>query len=388
MTGAAQARNVVILPLADVDHGNINRMSRAMAEGFAVAGLETTFMDYRDGAPPPAQGLGEQVESGRVLAVMAMNAVGFPTTGHDILVQHGTRLFVYGMDHPCHLFPLLEILPAGTMVSFPTASNVDCVHRWGLGHLRFLHVAHAAQPADPLPWTERDIPMLLVGNLSRAAADFAEVWQTRGEETPVLEAMAEIHAAGGLHTLEAVCRRALTETGNAEGPLAEPRAFAKILRYFDPYARALARESILKALAGLPVTVVGDWSGMKGAPPPAVTFTGPLEAETVRDMARRSKCVIDTMPPHIRSHERVFDAMANAATAATLGATDYPELDAGGAIVAAPDPAALADALRSLAADDGAMRQRAEAGHAALKDGHTWTNRAWVIKNALLALAG
>ena len=54
----------------------------------------------------------------------------------------------------------------------------------------------------------------------------------------------------GAPTLEGLCQRALAATKNSDGPLSEPRAIAKMLRYFDPYARALMREVCCRDLPG------------------------------------------------------------------------------------------------------------------------------------------
>ena len=181
------------------------------------------------------------------------------------------------------------------MLSFPSASNVGCCRRWGLDLFDFVHVAHGAEPRPPTAWADRGIPFLLVGNLSQSAAQLRAAWATRGPEIPVLEAMADMLYDRGAPTLEGLCQRALATTKNSDGPLSEPRAIAKMLRYFDPYARALMREGMLQGLAGLPLTVVGDWSGLGADVPDTVHFTGPLDATAVQDLAEHAQCIVDTL---------------------------------------------------------------------------------------------
>ena len=72
------ARNLVVLPLADVDHGNINRMCQALAQGLRQCGLEPAIIDYREPGEAPVRRLERLISSGRVHSIIAMNAVGFP----------------------------------------------------------------------------------------------------------------------------------------------------------------------------------------------------------------------------------------------------------------------------------------------------------------------
>ena len=58
-------RNLVVLPLAEVDHGNINRICRALAEGFRQCGLEPAIIDYREPGEVPIRRLERLVSSGR-----------------------------------------------------------------------------------------------------------------------------------------------------------------------------------------------------------------------------------------------------------------------------------------------------------------------------------
>ena len=163
-------RNLVVLPLADVEHGNINRICQVLAQGLRQCGLEPAIIDCREPGEAPVRNLERLVSSGRVLAIMALNAVGFPLAAHDVIARQEVQLFVYGMDHPCHLYPLMEAAPAGTTLSFPSASNVACCRAWGLDPFDFLHVAHGAEMHPPAAWAERSIPLLLVGNLRQSAA--------------------------------------------------------------------------------------------------------------------------------------------------------------------------------------------------------------------------
>ena len=376
-------RNLVALPLAEVDHGNINRICRALAEGFRQCGLEPAIIDYREPGEAPIRRLEHLVSSGRVLAIMALNAVGFPLTVHDLIARQEVQLFVYGMDHPCHLYPLMEAAPAGTMLSFPSVSNVDCCRGWGLDLFDFVHVAHGAEPRPPTAWADRGIPLLLVGNLSQSAAQLRAVWATRGPEIPVLEAMADMLYDRGAPTLEGLCQRALAATKNSDGPLSEPRAIAKMLRYFDPYARALMREGMLQGLAGLPLTVVGDWSGLGADVPDTVHFTGPLDAAAVQDLAEHAQCIVDTTPTYYSSHERLFEGLAGGSLVAMIGQTDFDDLNACGALIQANRLDHLADQMARLLDGGEDLAQRADAGRAAVLHDHTWTSRARCIKDAL-----
>ena len=377
------ARNLVVLPLADVDHGNINRMCQALAQGLLQCGLEPAIIDYREPGEAPFRHLERLVSSGRVLSIMAMNAVGFPLVAHDMIARQRIRLFVFGTDHPCHLYPLMEVAPAGTTLSFPSASNLNCCHGWGLDLFDFLHIAHGAEPRKPIAWADRSLPFLLVGNLRKSSAQLRSSWTTRGPEIPVLEAMADMIETDGTLALENLCHHALAATGNSDGPLSAPRAIAKIMRYFDPYARALMRESILQGLAELPLTVVGDWRGLEASIPDTVRFAGPLDSKTVQDMAEHAKCIVDTTPAYYRSHERLFEGLAGGSLVAMIGKMDFNDLNTSGALIQASRPDHLADRIAQIWNYDEDLAQRADAGRAAVIHDHTWTSRARCIKDAL-----
>ena len=377
------ARNLVVLPLADVDHGNINRMCQALAQGLRQCGLEPVIIDYREPGEAPVRRLEHLVSSGRVLSIVALNAVGFPLTAHNLIAHQGVRLFVFGTDHPCHLYPLMEAAPAGTTLSFPSASNLACCRGWGLDSFDFLHVAHGAEPRTPTAWADRGIPVLLVGNLRQSSAQLRAAWTTRGTEIPVLEAMADMLDDGGAPTLESLCQRALAVTGNSDGPLAAPRAIAKMMRYFDPYARAQVREDMLHGLAGLPLTVVGDWGGLGTGVPDTIRFTGPLGSKAVQHMAEHAQCVVDTTPGYYSSHERLFEGLAGGSLVAMIGQTDFDDLNSSGALVQANRPEHLADRIAQLLDNGKDLGQRANAGRAVVLRDHTWTSRARCIKDTL-----
>ena len=377
------ARNLVVLPLADVDHGNINRMCRALARGLRQCDLEPAIIDYREPGETSVRRLENLLLSGRVLSIMALNAVGFPLTAHELIARQGIRLFIFGTDHPCHLYPLMETAPAGTILSFPSARNVNCCRGWGLESFNFLHIAHGAEPRAPAAWADRDIPLLLVGNLRQSSTQLRAAWTTRGTEIPVLETMANMLNDGGALTLESLCQHALAATDNLESPLAAPRAIAKMMRYFDPYARALVRESMLQGLAGLPLTVVGDWSGLKTGIPDTVHFTGPLDSMVTQDMAAHAQCVVDTTPAYYSSHERLFEGLSGGSLVAMIGQTDFDDLNNSGALIQADRPEHLADRVAQLLDNGKNLSQRANAGRAIVLKDHTWTSRARCIKDAL-----
>ncbi|MDD9877457.1 MAG: glycosyltransferase [Magnetovibrio sp.] len=372
---------MILLPLGDVEHGNINRLSAGLGDGFAR--LKPEFIDYRADAEPPWRHLDGLIGSGRVRAIVAMNGVGFPAGSDDFLAAHDIRLFVFGTDHPCHLYPLMEAAPPGAVLSFPTASNLAFAARRMRADLGYMHVPHAAQPRPVRPCTERDIDVLMVGNLRQSAAAQLAVWETRGAETPILQAMREIYLGAGAGSLEAIGERALDNAGGRGSPLDENRAFAKILRYFDPYARSLLRETVLHAVRDLPVHVVGDWSGLTAAPAGACHLAGPADAAEVHDLIGRAKIVVNAVPAYYRSHERVFEAMAAGAVTVGFGPTDFDALNESGAVVTLADPSDTGEAIAGLLADDATLAARGEAARAQHAANHGWTDRARIIEDAL-----
>lgn len=382
-TIASSQRPSVLLPLGDVEHGNVNRLAVGIAGGLSALGVDTALVDYRAGPEAALAVLRQHLGGGTVRTMMAVNAVGFPTDGHEEIAAHGARLMVFGTDHPCHLHRLTMLAPAGTWLSFPSASNMDYAARYLRPDLNYLHVAHAAPVREPRPWSARDIPVLLVGNLRQGADESREIWTTRGSETPVLEAMHAHYHATSEPTLEGIGEAALTQTGAAGSALAQPAAFAKILRYFDPVVRAELRETILRAIAPLEATIAGDWRGLVHDPGGRCRFIGPQDADAVDDLVGRAKIVINAVPGYYRSHERVFDAMAAGAVTINVGVTDFPDLSAETGVIRVPDITQIRPVIDALLADDKALRHAGEAARDLHRAHHTWTHRAATIKDIL-----
>ena len=140
---------------------------------------------------------------------------------------------------------------------------------------------------------------------------------------------------------------------------------------------------MLQGLAGLPLTVVGDWSGLGADVPDTVRFTGPLDSNAVQDLAEHAQCIVDTMPAYFSSHERLFEGLAGGSLVAMIGQTDFDDLNACGALIQANRLDHLADQMARLLDDGEDLAQRADAGRAAVLHNHTWTSRARCIKDAL-----
>lgn len=350
--------------------------------GLGDAKLRPHLIDYRESGHAPWQELETLVLENRVRALVAMNGVGFPYGGHELLAQRGVTIFVLGMDHPCHLFPLMEAAPPGTCISFPTASNLDFAHRYMRDDLRYLHIPHGAAARLPRAWDERDIDVLMIGNLRRDSRACAANWASRGPEAPVLEIMREMYLTEGAETLEGLGERALAATGNDTVPLAQPAGFARLLRDFDPYARSLLREIILTELTGLPVLVVGEWPDATTNRHDSHVFTGPQDAGTVADMVGRAKIIINVVPAYYRSHERIFDAMAAGAVSISMAPTDFADLDSMHGVLSVDDPSDMGQLIAALLADDGDLGERGRAA-AALAAKHRWTDRFQIAEDAI-----
>jgi hypothetical protein len=98
-------------------------------------------------------------------------------------------------------------------------------------------------------------------------------------------------------------------------------------------------------------------------------------ADTIAAM-RRSRIVLNPLPPYYQSHERPLQAMANGAVAAEGPNAAMDAAFPGGYLSLPAAPHAAAAALEAALADEARLKAIAEAGHAACLAGHLWEHRA------------
>ncbi len=130
---------------------------------------------------------------------------------------------------------------------------------------------------------------------------------------------------------------------------------------------------MVAALAHLPLVMCGEGWERVAIPGSAIRYLGPLPTAATIDLMRRSKLVLNPLPPYYESHERPLQAMANGAVAA-IGPSEYlaDAFPRRGYLALSRDSTAAAAELEQALADDDRLRALAAAGHADCMAAHLW----------------
>jgi hypothetical protein len=189
-----------------------------------------------------------------------------------------------------------------------------------------------------------------------------------------LNAVLEVHLRAPLQPLTAAIGEVLGRRLDVKNPYAIHPYFVTL----EIYLRRRARWRLLEALKGLPVTVVGGgWDAFAARHPGhGFEFAGPRPAIEVQNMMTRAKIVLNACTGFHGTHERVFDAAAAGAVAATTPTRWFRAHAPRDAVILLEDEGAAAETLCRLLAHDGDMERVAASGQAWQARDHTWRHRA------------
>ncbi|MBI3444907.1 MAG: glycosyltransferase [Magnetospirillum sp.] len=360
--------------------GNVDRIGKSMMAAFAANGWSAELVDISQGNPAEAFArLVRLAETEGIDYFLSVEAMGLLTGAEALLEKSGARQLYWALDHPYSGVDRLLGLPRESVATFPTRSNLDCCSTYLRQDLVLACAAHAAEPTAVRAWSDRDIQILVVGNVDGPHPDAIRAgWRQMPAPWPmVLEHMAETWASAPRTPLEDLARGALVAAG-ASG--ADGHAFFRVQGQFDNWARLFVRHATIATLSALPLTLVGRGWETVGAP--THNRLGPRPAEEVAELMARSKLVLNILPDYYRSHERVFEAMA-AGCAVVSSGTGYLA-NAMGTETYSGDQTAISymgplagrgERLSGLWNDAPAIAALAEAGLAEFLAHHTWDHR-------------
>jgi hypothetical protein len=179
---------------------------------------------------------------------------------------------------------------------------------------------------------------------------------------------------------------AIAEVLGRQLDVGNPYAVHPYFATLDVYLRGRARWRLLETLKGLPVTVVGEgWEAFAARHPGhGFDFVGPRPANEVQDLMTRTKIVLNACTGFHGTHERVFDAQAAGAAAATTPTRWFRVHAPQNAMILLNGEGAT-EALGRLLACDPDLERIAASGREWQTRHHTWTHRArdilaWVDK--------
>lgn len=226
-------------------------------------------------------------------------------------------MLIYFVDHPAYHYQTIRAPLPHLAVTFVTASEVNFCQRHVRNDIAVEHLLHAAEPAHEAlpPWEARDIPLLLSASLHGDPDVLRAGWRTHGADVErQLQAIVDAQDEAPERPLGETVTRVL---GRDDLPI---EVLASFFAATDFYIRTCVRRDLVMALSDLPLMVCGKgWERVAetlAARGKKVSFLPSQPAPTTMAFMRRSKIVINPMPPFYRSHERPLQAMAAGAVAA------------------------------------------------------------------------
>lgn len=361
-----------ILFAGDALHGNVARMLGGLERGFAGLGVDTFILDVR--RPDFAEVLGRVVADGGVDFFVSMTGLGLDLSAKNNLFDRIGRPLVSIYLDPLVGYADQVCIPIRRRI-VTTVSDCDLDYwRAAAPGIAIRHLPHAAEPAPSRPWAERDISLLFSATGCENPERMRENWSRHGESVSKgLNSILEVYLRAPLQPLTDAIAEVLGGRVDVKNPYAIHPYFVTL----DIYLRARARWRFLAALRGLPVTVVGKgWEAFAAHHADCgFRFEDPRPATEVQNLMARTKIVLNTCTGFHGTHERVFDAQAAGAVAATTP-TRWFRAHASENTIILPDGDEAAEELDRLLARDPDAEKIAAGGWAWQARHHTWMHRA------------
>lgn len=367
----------VLLHKGRSEYLSLNTMVDGLAAGFGRQGFSPAVLDV--GAPDYGERVGPLLREGGIALIASLNGIGLPREAGTFQDAIGAPTFVAYLDHPYYHLDRLAVPLPRLHLGFPSPAHVAFCREDFRPPLSVCHLPHAAEPRSGRPWRERDIPLLYSGApLAGDPEALRAAWRNHGARAErALNDILDAHRAEPRRPLERVAGAVLGR---------RPDQYAAILPFFlaaDEYLRSRIKVAALETLAaaGIRTTVCGPgWEAFAGRH----DLRGSLPAPATFALMDRAKLVLNLLPPYYESHERVFQAMAAGAVAATTPAGLWENLFPPDAFLELPyEPKALAFALAAALADDGGLEAMAARGRTIFAAGHAWDHRAVAILDFL-----
>lgn len=365
----------VILPTGDSYVSSVAAQVAGFAAAFRALGLQVLTPDSR--SPDYGRQVATAAAGGDVAFVLCHSGIGFDQTpgAANLYRRLGVPVVAVYVDPALLYWDQIALDGTDHLVTLISDDDVAWCRRQLPGR-RFLLLPHAAEPmADPLPWADRDLGIVLAASAAGAPDELRTGWQHFGPAVAVrLEAMREAQAAAPeRHLAELVA-----ETGRDLGlDLSAPLAAHPYVATLDRYLRSALRWQAVETLIDRPLTVIGDGWDRLAARDGRARFLGRMELAAAQGLVARAKLSLNPTTGYHGSHERVFHAFAAGTAALTTEGAFWRGLPAG-APLRRRQGRPLADAPA-----DADLRATAEQGHALLAGRHDYGARARALLSAV-----
>jgi len=381
--GTLAAMPTALLFTGESRHDTVNRMVCEMAAALGRRGCAVHGIDLR--LPGADRMVAARIESGAVQVVVSFTGFGLDRRVHGNLYDRpGLRLVSIYLD-PLLLYWDQVTLPiGGRLITTSSPDDLEVCRRYR-PDLRVALLPHSAPRVVPLPWGERDVPLLFAGSVVPPATLRAG-WRDFGAavEGRLAAILDQVRATPALPLDRAVCAVAAAEGLDLDSPARLHPYVATI----DAYLRAETRWRAVESLRDRPLWLVGaGWDGL--AEHGAIRHLGPLPNERVAALTGRARIVLNACAPWHGSHERLFQGMAaGSAVASTWSAFAAEAAFAPALTLSRPGGAGLAEAVGGLLDDPATAEGRAALGHRMFLAAETWDHRVARLFDLLAADGG
>lgn len=307
----AQRRLLVLKGMSSYDH--VRYFSEYMRIALDEIGCRSALIDLGRAID---EGMVQWIRDFKSDAVLAFNSQGVELLGANVLAP-GTRFYTWMVDEP-YYHPRWDRILRTPQLRTLWSNEESCAHAAAMG-LAAPQTLLLAGRVLPRPRPEaRDIDLLFVGsahdpdkmrkawdqqlgpNVCRLMDALIDEWGRAPSARPIREVFASIADSHGL-------------SDHASLGQAEPIILGEVNRY----VRAQSRMQLIRHLAHLPMTLVGDgWPQFVSGP--HLRFRCSVPFPICEELVARSKVLLAVQPIHAHgASERFFTAMANEAALVT-----------------------------------------------------------------------
>lgn len=298
----------------------------------------------------------------------------------------------YMTDHPMPHWPRHDRIGPRTLLTYVDQRHEAVLRQLGVT-APCLFLPHGGPPpqADPIPYRDRDIDILFVGNLFGDFGLDSLVRRTSGMDRRLqaaTRAAAELALDRRADVLEALTAAFADQGLNLLADF-DPQDAVLVWSEVSQCVETTVRWRLLSSLKSCRLTIAGNApKGLYDRLGGNATYLGPIPFARFEELTRRSRLALNIVPSfHAGGHERIFHAMAQGTAVAT-------DENAWLSTLFPPDVAALywpfdaaADRLEAAVAAPQVLEGLAEAARPIYAAGHTWNHRAAALLAALDQLA-
>ena len=375
----------------------VDTLMADLGAGLGAIGMAVRTLFHAPNHPNPNLMLGLMIalrDEGGPAFILNCNAKDRLVVGQDrgreVTVHEAWNLPMVGfmVDHPASQLAHLLRAPENAILTVIDEGHLAFLEHAGLPPRSRVFCPHGGPEAiaDPRPARERGIDLLFSGNVCDPGPEAAWLERVGGGRPEIMAALAEALEAVRAENREPYV--SIIDAYTRRGLPAAALSVAKAVTELDGYAMMSRRFSVLRAIRGHRVTLLGEVSGTDALG--HHDLRGTTSFAGARRLMAETKLLINSRSTFGRGgHERIFYGLSRGAVVATEPSSFLAEdlADGLGMVQLPADPAGLDDFIADLLARPERLDALRAHGLAHYGERHSWRERAGRIFAALEAHA-